>query len=149
MDQSHKPKENVLFHFINADLKSQLALNTDSELNYLTINMLWRSVTKHSDSNETIINYGIMPMKIINEQETCTILQEPEQAPSTILDSNITFNNSINDLKKLILAVSNCKSNVRFDYRNKNFCSVQVDVHLKNLSSELNCDLILIAKNPR
>lgn len=145
IEQTVKPKENVLFHFIHADLRSQLEYDTKPfHMNYLTINILWRSVSKNTESTGTNVSYGIMPLKVINEQESCPIPQEPG-----LLDPSNSACNSTRDLKKLILITANCKSNVQVDFINGNFSSVQVEVHLKNITSDIDCDLILIAKNPR
>ncbi len=116
------PDEAVLSQLIQADIEK-----CESGPVYLNAYLVWRTLVNGEDSSGKC---GLIPVKVIQGSEG--LLQEHK-----------------NNLKNLLLVTANCKSNVSFDFSEKNLCSNVVWIELKNLSTQLDFELILIAKNPR
>jgi len=120
------PDEFVLFQLIRTEMEK-----FENGPVYLNVYLVWRSLVNKEDSEA---KYGLIPIKIITGSEY------PQQEPLNIQTAN---------LKNLLLVTSNCRSNVSFDFRNNSMCSIVVKIELKNISDNLEFELILITKNPR
>lgn len=147
-----KPDQNVLFHFLKANLKKQLTNNMETSP-YLTVNLIWKSFLKTND--EVVSFYGLLPVSLLSEQLILHQQQQNQQqfqpmgSVNTALTDNTANVNLTCSLRSLLSITANCKSKVSFDFTQNTLCSVLVNVELINLSDLNEFDLIILAKNPR
>jgi len=141
------PDKNVLLNFIKSDLKNQLS-KCSADSGFLDINFIWRTVIK-TNVDTTVIKYGLLPVEVIKGSHSSTAISNPSpQRSDPILDLSLSSGDA-NNINNLLLVVSQCKSSIKCNFKQKNLCSCNVSIELKNLSSNVSFDLILIAKNPR
>ena len=97
-------------------------------------------------------------VKVVNElSESTGSLKDSENFQLQKLEYRIanqhllTDNNTnlkINNILKYFLAItSNCKSEIQNDFKIKKLCQLVVNIELKNLSNNLEFDLIIMARN--
>lgn len=150
--EATKPDQNVLFHFLKANLKQQLINNLETSP-HLTVNLIWKSW--RMDNDETIPCFGILPVNLISDQLAQNQQQQSQQqfqpmgSINTALTDNIANVNMTCNLRSLLSITANCKSAVSFDFTQNSLCSVCVNVELINSSDLQEFDMIIIAKNPR
>lgn len=147
VEATTKPDQNVLFHFLKANLKKQLSNNMETSP-HLTVNLIWKCLLKTDD--EVVPCYGLLPVSLLSDQLMLhqQQLQQMGSVNTALTDSTASVNLTCS-LRSLLSITANCKSKVSFDFTQNTLCSVLVNVDLLNLSDLHEFDLIIIAKNPR
>jgi hypothetical protein len=142
-----KPNDGVLLNFMTNDLKKNL-ISVSKNSNYLGMGLVWRSKTtlydNYTQTESNFYAYGILSFKIDLDFLTSNSKIDKVQVPLK-LEQDI-----LKHAKNSILV--NCTNQQFSKYDSScspNLCPVHVKVELKNLSSSVDFEMVVIAKNIR